>query len=70
MTDKAPKQPDLKKNVNPPTETDDIVDPRDLVRTSGIPENPEEVMSNPAVAPQMIDDMRDLRGDLTKEDNG
>ena len=68
MTDSAAKQPGFKENVNPPTETKDLVDPRDLVRTSGIPENPEEVLSNPAVAPQMPDDsLRDLRGDLSKE---
>ena len=68
MTGEAPKQPAFKQNVNPPTGTQDIVDPRDLVRTGGIPENPEEVISNPAVAPQMPDDiLRDLRGDLSKE---
>ena len=68
MTDEATKQPGSKENVNQPTENQGLVDPRDLVRTSGIPENPEEVLSNPAVAPQMPDDsLRDLRGDLSKE---
>ncbi|HAZ47093.1 MAG TPA: hypothetical protein DDW76_11930 [Cyanobacteria bacterium UBA11369] len=68
MTGEAPKQPGSKENVNPPTGSEDLVDPRDLVRTSGIPEHPEEVLSNPAVAPQMPDDsLRDLRGDLSKE---
>lgn len=28
---------------------------------------PGELLSNPAVAPEMVDDMRDLRGDLTRD---
>lgn len=67
MTDSTAKQRDRNQNVDSPKETKDIVDPRDLVRTSGIPDNPEEAISNPAVAPQMPDDFRDLRGDLSKE---
>ncbi|MBD1920084.1 hypothetical protein H6F77_02995 [Microcoleus sp. FACHB-831] len=29
--------------------------------------SPAELLSNPAVAPEMVDDMRDIRGDLTRD---
>ncbi|MGV2827304.1 hypothetical protein [Myxosarcina sp. GI1(2024)] len=54
-------------NNQPRIDRDKIVDPPELVNQPNFPENPEEVISNPAVAPQMLDDRRDLRGDLTKD---
>jgi hypothetical protein len=68
MTGEAPKQPAFKENMNPPTGTEDMVDPRDLVRTSGIPENPEEFLTNPGVAPEMLNQGDNLRSDLRKEE--
>jgi hypothetical protein len=55
--------------------TDRIVDPKDLVYTSSyseeggsISENPREIISNPAVAPEMLDTTsQDLRDDIFKE---
>lgn len=67
----APKQPGNKENLDAPpkTDSDRIVDPRDLVRTSGIPDNPKELLSNPGFAPQMIDQSADnLRSDLREEE--
>ncbi|HAX87592.1 MAG TPA: hypothetical protein DCY91_15345 [Cyanobacteria bacterium UBA11370] len=45
------------------------VKPEDLVMKSGyiVERDPEEILSNPAVVPQMPDDRRDDRGDLTKD---
>lgn len=68
MTGEAPKQPAFKENVDSPPKTEDTVDPRDLVRTGGIPDNPDEVLTNPAVAPQMINQGGEkLRSDLKEE---
>lgn len=69
MTGEAPKQPAYKDNVNPPTGTEDTVDPRDLVRTGNIPDNPKELLGNPGFAPQMINEGgENLRGDLREEE--
>jgi hypothetical protein len=58
-----------------PSVTDRIVDPKDLVCTSSyseeegsISDNPREIISNPAVAPEMLDTTsQDLRDDIFKE---
>ena len=69
MTSEAAKQPAYKDNVDAPSKDDQIIDPIDLVRTSGIPENPEELLSNPGFAPQMINEGgENLRSDLTEEE--
>ncbi|BAU66027.1 hypothetical protein STA3757_34280 [Stanieria sp. NIES-3757] len=44
------------------------VNPPELINQPNFPKNPEELLSNPAVAPQMLDDRRDLRGDLTRDE--
>lgn len=49
------------------TVIEDAFDPRDLVMKSGQVEDREELIDNPAVAPQMPDDFKDLRGDLRRE---
>lgn len=69
MTGEAPKQPAFRDNVNPPTETEDTIDPRDLVRTANIPDNPKELLTNPGFAPQMINEGgENLRGDLREDE--
>lgn len=70
MTGEAPKQPGYKKNLDAPPEIDDenVVDPRDLVRTGNIPDNPKELLSNPGFAPQMINEGDNLRSDLREEE--
>ena len=44
-----------------------IVDPRDLVYSGGFDRDPQEILGNPAVAPEMIQEGRDLRVDLFRE---
>lgn len=45
----------------------DPIDVRDLVYSGGYSRDPQEILSNPAVAPPMLNDGRDLRGDLYAE---
>ncbi len=54
-----------------PTEQDsdlkDIVDVEDLVMKGGSTGDPKEIVTNPAVTPQMIDEPSDLRDDLRRD---
>jgi hypothetical protein len=43
---------------------DRIVDVMDLVYKGGYSRDPQEILGNPAVAPQMLSEGRDLRVDL------
>lgn len=57
-------------NRQPGTEQstqDDIVDVMDLVYAGGYDRDPQEILGNPAVAPEMLSDGRDLRPDLFRE---
>ncbi|MBE9182242.1 hypothetical protein IQ268_27115 [Oculatella sp. LEGE 06141] len=52
-------------------EQDDIeaVDPRDLVYKGGLTQNRREIIENPAVTPERLDDPpSDLRADLLADD--
>ena len=64
------KQPGYKDNVDALPQSDDerVVDPRDLVRTGNIPDNPKELLSNPGFAPQMINEGDNLRSDLREDE--
>lgn len=42
------------------------VDPRDLVSKGGFTKDPREIVNNPAVTPQMLNEPGDLRDDLTR----
>jgi hypothetical protein len=44
-----------------------VSEPDNLEHQRNLVENTEEIVTNPGVAPQMFDDKRDLRGDLTKD---
>ncbi|MBE9170149.1 hypothetical protein IQ238_22365 [Pleurocapsales cyanobacterium LEGE 06147] len=44
-----------------------VSEPEDLEHQRNLAENQEEIITNPAVAPQMLDDKRDLRVDLTRD---
>jgi hypothetical protein len=46
---------------------EDAVDPQDLVMKGGYTGDPREIVANPAVAPQMLDDTTVLRDDLRKD---
>ncbi|HEY9892458.1 MAG TPA: hypothetical protein V6D37_11745 [Candidatus Sericytochromatia bacterium] len=45
----------------------DAVDVEDLVMKGGYTGDPKEIVSNPAVTPQMIDEPSDLRDDLRRD---
>ena len=45
----------------------DAVDPRDLVMKSRSDVPPEELVTNPAVVPQMLNEPSDLRDDLKRD---
>lgn len=51
-----------------PPQKQKTVDPRDLVYTGGLNRDPREVVENPAVTPQMLNEPGDLRDDLLEED--
>jgi hypothetical protein len=44
-----------------------VVDVRELVYNGGSDRDPHELLTDPGVAPQMLDDRRDLRTDLLRE---
>jgi hypothetical protein len=56
--------PSNSEEIKPKKET---VDVRELVYKGGYDKDPQEILGNPAVAPPMIDEGRDLRGDLYRE---
>lgn len=56
------RQPEAKQSTQ-----DDIVDVMDLVYAGGYDRDPQEILGNPAVAPEMLSDGRDLRPDLFRE---
>lgn len=47
--------------------SDKIVDPLDLVYRGGYDRDPQEILGNPAVAPPMLSEGRDLRVDIFTE---
>lgn len=60
-----------KPNQRPPIDPSQIVNPsEDLVYKGGYTNDPAEVLANPAVAPEMLDDQRDNRPDLTRDSEG
>jgi hypothetical protein len=71
MTDNHDERSEGEKNQSPPSgdrskevETYDVLK---LVRTGGFEGDPQELLGNPAVAPEMIQEGRDLRPDLFRE---
>lgn len=44
------------------------VDPRDLVYKGGYNKNPREVVENPAVTPQMLDEPQETRAGYIRDD--
>jgi len=71
MTDKQNRQ--SKEDKNQPNKPSDrpsepqTYDVLNLVRTGGFDGDPQEILGNPAVAPEMIQEGRDLRTDLFRE---
>jgi hypothetical protein len=72
----SPETPNLspeQENTADQTQTDvdsilkDAVDPRDLVMKPGDIGDPKELLSNPAMTPQTLDERRDLRDDLRRD---
>lgn len=50
-----------------PLDPDQAMDVRDLVYKGGFDKAPQEILGNPAVAPQMLQEGRDLRVDLFRD---
>ena len=77
MSDKPKEQPSdqaNQENRNESRETDkqpvdpsQIVDVMDLVYKGGYDRDPQEILGNPAVAPPMLSEGRDLRVDIFHE---
>ncbi|WP_432808185.1 hypothetical protein [Pantanalinema sp. GBBB05] len=44
------------------------VDPQDLVYSGGYTKDPREIVENPAVTPEMLNEPGDLRSDALEED--
>jgi hypothetical protein len=44
-----------------------VMDVRDLVYSGGFDKDPQEILGNPAVAPEMLQEGRDLRVDLFRD---
>ncbi|HEY9619038.1 MAG TPA: hypothetical protein V6C78_01650 [Crinalium sp.] len=66
-------QSDLHEQQNEAREGDRTIDPsqvmdvRDLVYKGGFDRDPQEILGNPAVAPEMLQEGRDLRVDLFRD---
>lgn len=57
------KQPQTEKDREKQT-----VDPRDLVQKGGYRKHPREIVENPAVTPQMLDEPQESRSGFIRED--
>ncbi len=64
-TEKLPKTEHSEEEI---FSTKDTVDPRDLVYSGGTDKDPRELVENPAVAPEMLNQGDNLRSDLIEED--
>jgi hypothetical protein len=47
---------------------EDVVNPNDLVYSGGTNKDPKELVENPAVTPEMLNEPGDLRADEMNED--
>ncbi|HEY9908854.1 MAG TPA: hypothetical protein V6D18_14750 [Thermosynechococcaceae cyanobacterium] len=56
------------KKLDEAMQDDRTFDPQDLVYKGGYSGNPREILDNPAVAPQTIDEPGDLRDDRMPDD--
>lgn len=63
----APDSPDQVKLNDSDRADDDMFDPQQLVYNQGTPENPGELLQNPAVAPEMVNAPGDIRSDLMED---
>jgi hypothetical protein len=64
-TEKLPSPQDSDNSEKPKPKT---VDPMDLVYSGGYSGDPREIVENPAVTPQMLNEPGDLRADEMEED--
>jgi hypothetical protein len=69
MTDTNPKNTNHDANKPDPEELDKkAVDPRDLVNKGGYRKHPREMVENPAVTPQMLDEPQESGAGFIRED--
>lgn len=66
MTEPAERLP--KPTDDSPPKKQKVVDPNDLVYSGGYRGDPREIVENPAVTPQMLNEPGDLRADEMDED--
>lgn len=66
MSEEQPKKPNLHEEEKPQKgmEREGVKDPRDLVMKGGYNKNPRELVNNPAVTPEMLNEPGDIRHDL------
>lgn len=62
-TERLPKPTD-----DSPPKKQKVVDPNDLVYSGGYQGDPREIVENPAVTPEMLNEPGDLRADELEED--
>lgn len=69
MSNEPQKQSQSQNQEQTPNPDEQAIDPRDLVNKGGLPpdQDPQEIVNNPAVTPQMINEPGDLRSDLRRE---
>lgn len=60
--------PNNPNNPNPEELDEKIFDPRDLVNKGGYRKHPREIVENPAVTPEMIDEPEQTRAGYIRED--
>lgn len=58
----------LPKPQDDPPKKQKIVNPDDLVYSGGTDVDPRELVENPAVTPEMLNEPGDIRSDLLEED--
>ena len=56
-------QANSRDRLDQPKTSDRTVDPRDLVRTGGYPQDIRDAVESPMVTPEMLNEPGDLRGD-------
>ncbi|MEB3831510.1 hypothetical protein [Phormidium sp. CCY1219] len=67
MSEETPKKPQQPaENTENKTAKQDAVDPRNLVMKGGYQKDPRELVNDPGVTPEMLNEPGDLREDLMR----
>lgn len=60
--------PNHEETQSSPKHESDTIDPRDLVQKGNYRKHPREIVENPAVTPQMLDEPQESRAGFIRED--